>query len=235
MIYVAADIHGDFVKYQKLLEKIKLGAKDALVILGDVLDRGSSGMKILLDIMDKENIFMILGNHEQIALACLKTLSQVITKESIEKFDEATTEMLVEWVYNLGGQATIEDFSKLSKLEKKIVLDYIEELPLYEEFVINNQKYLLVHGGLENFSPDKDIDDYTIDEIVWNRIDYKKKYFEDTIIITGHTPTRTIEDNPNPDFIYKANNHIAIDCGCVFAGGRLGCLCLNTMEEIYVD
>lgn len=33
--------------------------------------------------------------------------------------------------------------------------------------------------------------------------------------------------------IYKNNNHIAIDCGAVF-GGRLGCLCLDTMKEFYV-
>lgn len=110
----------------------------------------------------------------------------------------------------------------------------MEELPLYEEFQINGQDYLLVHGGLENFSPNKDMDDYTADEIIWHRIDYGMTYFEDTKIITGHTPTRNIEDNPHPDRIYQANNHIAIDCGCGFEGGRLGCLCLNTGIEYYV-
>lgn len=27
--------------------------------------------------------------------------------------------------------------------------------------------------------------------------------------------------------------HISIDCGCAY-GGRLGCICLDTMEEFYV-
>lgn len=35
-------------------------------------------------------------------------------------------------------------------------------------------------------------------------------------------------------FIYKGNNHIAIDCGCSIPGGRLAAICLDTMEEYYV-
>ncbi len=52
-------------------------------------------------------------------------------------------------------------------------------------------------------------------------------------LITGHTPTMAIPENPRPGYIYKNNRHIAIDCGAVF-GGRLACLCLETEEEFYV-
>lgn len=54
-------------------------------------------------------------------------------------------------------------------------------------------------------------------------------------VIAGHTPTMFIENNPKPGFIYQANNHIAIDCGCSFSGGRLGCLRLEDMKEFYVE
>ena len=53
------------------------------------------------------------------------------------------------------------------------------------------------------------------------------------LIVTGHTPTGFID----PEYtgqIWKGNNHIAIDCGAVF-GNPLGCICLDTMEEIYVE
>ena len=234
MIYVMSDIHGDYEKYQSMLGKLPMTKKDALIILGDVFDRGKNGIKILFDIMQHENFFMIMGNHEQIALACLKTLSQEITEKSIASLKEDTTEMLVEWLYNLGGETTSAEFAKLSKEDKEEVIDFLDTLPLYEKFTINGQEYLLVHGGLENFHPDKSINDYTEDELVWSRIDYGMKYFDNKIVVTGHTPTRNIEENPRPDFIYKANNHIAIDCGCGFNGGQLGCICLNTMEEFYV-
>ena len=33
---------------------------------------------------------------------------------------------------------------------------------------------------------------------------------------TGHTPTQAIRNNPNPGYIYRRNNHIAIDCGATY-------------------
>ena len=41
-----------------------------------------------------------------------------------------------------------------------------------------------------------------------------------------------IDKNYKGKIIIK-NNHIAIDCGCVFKCG-LGCICLDNMKEYYV-
>ena len=234
MIYVTSDLHGNFDKYQALLAKINLTSKDALIILGDIVDRGEQSMEILLDVIERDNIFVILGNHEQLALMWLSKLNQTITNESIDKFPAKQMEILEEWLFHLGGQETLNSFSKLTPNERKAVLVYMDGLPAYETFEINHQKYLLVHGGLENFNKEKPIEDYFEDELIWSRMDYSKQYFEDIIVITGHTPTRTIPENPHPDYIFKANNHIAIDCGCGYPDGQLGCICLNTMEEFYV-
>ncbi|MFI3249516.1 MAG: metallophosphoesterase [Eubacteriales bacterium] len=234
MIYVTSDIHGNFQRYKVLLDTIKLGDSDALIILGDLVDRGSQSTEIILDLMNHDNIFPILGNHDQCALACLKVLSAEVTDENIADFEENQMEMMTEWLYNLGGNATLESFKKCSKAEQNSILDFLEDLPLSEEFTIKGQKYLLVHAGLENFSPEKALEDYQDDEILWARTDYSKQYFEDIILVTGHTPTIFIKDNPRPNYIYQGNNHIALDCGCGFEGGRLGCICLNTMEEFYV-
>ena len=234
MIYVTSDIHGNYKRYQALLAKINLTKKDALIILGDIVDRGKQSMEILLDAMQRENIFVILGNHEQLALMWLTKLNQTITNESIDQFSTELMEILEEWLFHLGGQATLDSFMRLSPKERTAVLDYLDELPVYETFEINHQKYLLVHGGLENFNNDKAIDDYSEDELIWCRPDYRSPYFEDAIVIAGHTPTRTILENPRPDYIFKANNHIDIDCGCGYPDGQLGCICLNTMEEFYI-
>jgi serine/threonine protein phosphatase 1 len=49
MIYVCSDIHGFYSEY---LEAISLlGNDDTLYIIGDVLDRGSEGIKIIQDII----------------------------------------------------------------------------------------------------------------------------------------------------------------------------------------
>jgi serine/threonine protein phosphatase 1 len=70
-------------------------------------------------------------------------------------------------------------------------------------------------------------------DLVWGEPDYEKEYYKDIILVTGHTPTVLIDKN-SMGKIWKGNNHIAVDCGAVF-GNPLGCICLDTMEEFYVD
>lgn len=60
--------------------------------------------------------------------------------------------------------------------ERNKVLDYVEKFKPYVELNINSVDYLLVHGGLENFSVEKSIADYSLEELVWDRPDYSKKY-----------------------------------------------------------
>ena len=67
MIYVMSDLHGDYKKYLQMIEKIKLNNDDLLYILGDVIDRGDDGLKILFDMMKRPNIIPLLGNHEYMA------------------------------------------------------------------------------------------------------------------------------------------------------------------------
>lgn len=47
MIYVCSDIHGNYEKYRALIEKISLRDEDTLYVLGDVIDRGPEGVRIL--------------------------------------------------------------------------------------------------------------------------------------------------------------------------------------------
>ena len=44
---------------------------------------------------------------------------------------------------------------------------------------------------------------------------------------------QTNEDNLHLGYIYRRNNHIAIDCGASYPGERLATLCLDTGEEDY--
>ena len=64
-------------------------------------------------------------------------------------------------------------------------------------------------------------------------LDAYQKFHPNKIIVSGHTPTALIDEAYTGKIIIK-NNHIAIDCGIVF-GYRLGLICLDTLEEFYVD
>ena len=233
MIYVMSDIHGTYVKYQLMLEKIHFCEQDTLYILGDVIDRGKQGIETLLDMMERPNIIPIIGNHEWMALQCLPWLQKEITEDSLKELHEEQISALALWVLN-GAMTTIEEWKRLEKGKRNDLLCYLGRFLPYKRIEANGKRYLLVHSGLGNFKKDKRLEDYTIDELVWIRPDYDVNYFEndDICMVVGHTPTLLIHDKP---LIYHGPQLIAVDCGAVFPEGRLACLCLNTMEEFYIE
>lgn len=232
MTYVISDIHGEYEKYVEMLKKIKFSDDDTLYVLGDVIDRGERPVDILLDIMNRSNVFPIVGNHELMALDLLRKLTVEITADNFAThLNEELMDKLLQWQMN-GGDTTIKQFRKLCTDEREYVLDYLEEFVPYELVKVGNRKFLLVHSGLGNFSPDKELDEYDLEELTYIRPDYDRRYFDDNnlFIVGGHTPTLAISGNPE---IYKNKNNICIDCGATF-DGKLACLCLDTMEEFYV-
>ena len=234
MIYVLSDVHGHYDKYRAMLGAIGLRPDDTLYVLGDVMDRGPEPMRILTDMMSRPNVIPILGNHELMAAYCLRFLMKELTDETLPELDAARWAALQEWLTGAnGGQATLADFRRLSPEGRLDVLDYLDEFSLYEEVPAGGRDYVLVHAGLGNFAISRPLEDYMPDELILGRPDYDRTYYPDRHVVTGHTPTRNIPGNPRPDRIFRANNHIAIDCGCAF-GGPLGAICLDTGEEFYV-
>lgn len=223
MNYVMADIHGQFDKYKKMLEMIQFSDDDILYVLGDVIDRGPDGLKILQDMMLRVNVIPILGNHEYMAVNCLAWLMREVTDESVDNIDAERLRGITEWM-SVGGDKTIEEFRSLSQEEREDILDYLSEFGLYEVVYANGETFILVHAGLDNFTPDRDLYDYDLSELIFNKPDYEKEYFLDKYLVTGHVPTM--------GEIMERNRHIAIDCGAGF-GGKLGCICLETGEKYY--
>lgn len=230
--YVIGDIHGELEQLKILLQKMNFGDADELYIMGDVVDRGPHPVKALQFLMTLPNCICIVGNHEIMALTNLKLLLKEVTDTFLAKLSKEDMGQLLDWMKN-GGDTTIAEFTKLSVEERKAVLDYIGEFELYKELETGGREYLLVHAGLENFSEEKRMEEYDLHELVWMRTDYEIPYFPDKIVITGHTPTQYILGNPRPGYIYRANNHIALDCGACSEGGRLAGICLETGEEFY--
>ncbi len=71
MIYAVSDIHGCYEKYVQLLEIIRFSEGDTLYVLGDVVDRGSGGIRVLQHMKEHGNILPLRGNHEVLAASLL--------------------------------------------------------------------------------------------------------------------------------------------------------------------
>ena len=226
--YCVSDIHGEYEKYKKMLDLIRFSDSDILYVLGDVVDRGPDGIKVLQDMMRRQNVVPLVGNHEYMALAYLLSLSKnesgvsaMIERDRLKMNCEIN-----------GGMPTIDAYNKLTYYEQRELIDYLREFITYEEVTVGGKAYVLVHAGLGHFSPDRPLCEYRIDELIQCIPDYDRMYFKDRYLVTGHTPTQLIPGNEKPGRIYMANHHIAIDCGAAF-GGKLGALCLETGEEFY--
>ncbi|MCI5712903.1 MAG: metallophosphoesterase [Lachnospiraceae bacterium] len=232
MTYTISDIHGEYDQFMTILEKIHFSDSDTLYVLGDVVDRGEHPIKVLQYMMGKSNIVPICGNHEVMALTNLRLLMNELTEDFLDNLSLEKFWQLADWIQN-GSESTIKEFAGLSMEEKQDILEYLGEFLAYEEISVGDRKYLLVHAGIADFSPERPLWDYEIDDFVWQRTDYKVPYYNDVSTITGHTPTQTIVENQRPGYIFRANNHIAIDCGAFYKEGRLAAICLDTNEEFY--
>lgn len=225
MTYVCSDLHGNGDAYYDL--KAILNSDDKLYIIGDVLDRGDDGIDILLDIMSDSRISLILGNHESILnMGAFWELHAAGSPDEIEEIISANLD-----IEQIGQEKTLQDFAELSKGEQGEIIEFLNSLPLYEELSVNGRNYLLVHGGLPDFS-DMPIEYYDEAELLFGPHNFDEQHYADTTVIVGHLPTRFIH-GAEPYSIFRSGDSIAIDCGCGMQGGRLGVLCLETDEEIY--
>ena len=224
--YVVAEIHGEADRFYAMLEKIQFSDIDMMYILGDVIDRGPDGIKLLQDIMNRPNMVMLLGNHEYMML---QYFSQ-----------DATSEQIRRWNRN-GNTPTKQAFLKLKAKEQKAILDFLRMLPTHVEVTINGQNFYLVHGF-----PAESLHDE-----VWFRPEIDapnpKPGYQ---VIIGHTKVLSLikpeeekiafamnlENRGERLKIYHGLGYIDIDCGCGYDMPikALACLCLENLRELYV-
>ena len=123
--YVCSDIHGLWVRYERAIEKIT--NEDRLYILGDVIDRGADGIKILLDIMKRDNVRLLIGNHEYMMLQALKYNNQHVKYIWTD-------------IRN-GGGVTLGEFCKLDILKQRALLDFLDNCVLEAEITVDGHVF----------------------------------------------------------------------------------------------
>lgn len=232
MFYACSDLHGySMDKFKTFLNKIGFCKQDFLYVIGDVIDRGKDGVKLLKWLMSMPNAQLILGNHEEMMLASSFVFDE-ITNESI---DNLTAEKLIAystWITN-SGQSTIDALSAIEQSEVKFILEFLQEAPLYETVTVNGKDFILTHSGLGNFSPDKKLSDYTNEELLWNRSCIEQKYFDDITVVFGHTPTVYYGDEHKGKILFT-DTWIDIDVGAGL-GLPPAILRLDDMKTFYCD
>ena len=225
MIRVVSDIHGCEEKYRALL--VRLRPEDTLYILGDVIDRGPGGIAILEDMMERENVIPLWGNHEYLMYRVVRHAGERVTpKEAAELLT-----LYDLWTEKNGGLVTMEAWHAIPETRKKALLQYLASFRACAEICAGGNRFFLCHTGPRGFQRERPPESYELEDFLEEPPDYGRVYFPDRFLVTGHIPTGRIAES-SLGRIFRKNNHIAVDCGTVF-GGPLGCFCLDTMEEEY--
>ena len=232
--FALADLHGQ----GKLWDKIKffLHREDKLIFLGDAIDRGPDGMRIMNEMLNDERVFYIKGNHEQMMADALQE----------GKRNDINYEVRYLWMRN-GGRATYEDW--LNRGCDYHWISVLRQLPVIVFYNnLQEQKVVLCHAG---FTPGKrPAKEY---DLLWDREHFMEKIPDDnqTIVVHGHTPniylTKKFDEinsfyktakypyeNRDGAIFYAGGRKIDIDCGC-FITGHTVLLDLNTWETIGFD
>ncbi len=221
MTYFISDIHGEYELFCRLLDKIKFSDNDVLIVLGDMIDKGSESIRVLSKIYSLDNAICILGNHEYDFLKFYRAKM----RNAIDGFDKILSEI----------QAYFPNESEPITWE---LLDLLGGLSSY----IVTEKYIGVHAGvpLEKDGTIKPIEQATTEQLVYDR-NFKNPTttVNDTrTVLYGHTPTSYLNGAgkiiayPRKDG--SGYSRVHLDTG-VYLTGIMGCFCFESGNCFYVQ
>ena len=163
-VWVIGDIHGYVETLKSLIENLNLGSKDIVICLGDMVDRGPESAGVVKLFMEKENLYSLKGNHEQM--------------------------LLMDWEETNGlGNYSHDGFwsslSPLSREEMIEIMTFIRFLPT--EIILD--KFRLVHAGYCDMPYADSLEQQTDTERLWSRDIFTVNYpfDQERTVIVGHT------------------------------------------------
>ena len=246
--YVLSDIHGQYDAFMNMLKQINFSDNDTLFVLGDAIDRGPDGIKILKTIMKMDNVKMFLGNHELLMMEALRNV------EECEKEGRQDTEELDLWLDECnGGRQTFEDFKKCSAKKKAEILIYLDNAIVAKKVKMGKKTYYLCHAYAVSKRFDNEVK-YNeliyrdVFQAVWQNIydaGFAKKLNEKIfpnkkyIYVLGHIFTQRLDsvDDQGRGIVLDDKNFldgyhiINIDCGMALRNKSSQLACMRLEDE----
>ena len=221
-IYVCSDIHGRYDRYLKLFKYIK--DEDTLYILGDVIDRHKGGIKILQDIMKRDNVVLLRGNHEDFMVN-----SFFVDYEENLLMTKHNDRLYLWLMDNNGGKKTYDEFIKLSEDKQIEIYEFLKKLPLIVNIEVNDNKFYLGHASTINcdkeIAYERDLTFFQSEILLWDSPFDGRNIFpqveENKYYIHGHVYVQRIRKKyaqkakrKNEYEYYQKDSTICIDGGC---------------------
>ena len=129
-------MHGQYELFQKGIKTIGFTEEDFLYILGDVIDRGPDGIRLLRYIQKQQNMDMLLGNHEVMMLNSVDQQGGPL----------CTGRETSIWLDYNGGWETLKDYLDLSLLSRKRLLGWLRNRFVLKTVEVGDKVFCLSHS-----------------------------------------------------------------------------------------
>ncbi len=209
-VIVTSDIHGDDIGFQHFLKQVQFNDKqDALIIVGDILQRGEQSMKLLKRIMRMKSVYLVMGNNDVVFEECFDGFRSNENILEYMKYVDFSVLNEIAHDHQLPYQ-TVEDIETLKQF---ILNHYQEELEFLKNIpdIIDTPFATFVHAGLEAKPLENQNRRYCLTTKAFGNQTHK---FE-KLVVVGHWPTSNYSEDIisiNPYF-NQTTNVISIDGG----------------------
>lgn len=151
--YVVADVHGFFTELKAALsEKGFFEDKEPhkLIICGDLLDRGNEALEVqsfVLDLLQKDEIILIRGNHEDLLVELVENAEKWMT--SVVMATHHWSNGTIDSVLQLTGKDLASSILYPDEFKKKaqVTSFYKTILPVMKDY-FETEKHIFVHGWI---------------------------------------------------------------------------------------
>jgi len=148
--YVTADVHGYFTELKTALAEQGFfddSEPHKLVILGDLYDRGTEALRLqafILDLLSKDQVILIRGNHEDLALDLLHNWNR---KSYLQRHHHLNG--TVDTVCQLTGFSEREVFTQPDEVGKAFLQNPLIQtvIPTMVDY-FETEHYIFVHGWI---------------------------------------------------------------------------------------
>ena len=214
-VWVIGDVHGYFRTLEALLQKLELEEGDAVVMLGDLIDRGPESAKIVRHVRRTERIHSIRGNHEQMMIQGFDERSFFMDRSMDSRL----------WYHN-GGNTTetsyLEFYGDEERASREAASDVKWMGTLATEIVLEDWR--LVHAG---YDQNQDVENQDEGIHMYARKQFftsKNPIDPSRTILFGHTPTlkHLHEDDSRAGEVWYSD--VKLDDGRPMAVGMDTCL-----------
>ncbi len=234
-ILMISDIHGHDSVFRAVLKKAAYTQDDALVIVGDLLEKGAESLKVIRTLMDmsaSSNVYVLLGNMDVFTIHRLLSDDPVWRDRLFDKAQDMIRWwggcLLDEMCRELGITLApyIDRIATVRRLREHFApeLAWLSQLPA----ILDTPTITFVHGGLPHLRLDE-LEGAISEPYLKNDSFLSKGLSFDRYVAVGHWPTVLYRDRlmDMSPLILRDRHIVCLDGGCgVKRSGQLNCVIL---------